>query len=370
MQLSAAEPKRKVTALRTPHGGIQPQTAVDREGTVHLLYFLGDAHRGDLYYVRSKDGTTFSDPIAVNSQPGSAIAVGNIRGAHLAVGKKGRVHVAWMGADKVAPRAPGDSTPMLYTRINDDGTTFEPQRNIIQSAVGLDGGGSVCADDAGNVYVAWHAPAPGTKGEENRRVWLARSADDGRTFGAEQAVSPSGTGACGCCGMRAYCDREGSVYLLYRSAGEKVNRDSYLLVSRDQGKSFQAENLSKWKVNICPMSSYSLAESGESVVAAWETNGQVFFARVDRGSVRHADPTEAPGVGRGRKYPVVAGNAHGETILVWTDGVGWNRGGGLAWQVFGKDGRPSIERGKAPGVPVWSLVTVFPRRDGGFSIIY
>jgi DNA-binding beta-propeller fold protein YncE len=43
---------------------------------------------------------------------------------------------------------------MLYARLDDAGTAFEPQRNLIQVAAGLDGGGSVAADQAGNVYVA------------------------------------------------------------------------------------------------------------------------------------------------------------------------------------------------------------------------
>jgi hypothetical protein len=188
----SAEPVTKVTVLRVPQEGLQPQTVVDRDGTVHLVYFRGDPHHGDLFYVRSRDGVAFPEPIPVNSRPGSAIAVGNIRGAHLAVGRGGRIHVAWMGADKAGPRAPGAATPMIYTRLNDAGTAFEPQRNVIQSAVGLDGGGSVCADGAGNVYVAWHAPEPGTKGEENRRVWLARSADDGQTFARGLPALPRG----------------------------------------------------------------------------------------------------------------------------------------------------------------------------------
>jgi hypothetical protein len=368
--IRAAEPAGKVTVLRVPQGGIQPQAAVDGEGTVHLVYFHGDPRHGDLFYVRSRDGTAFSNPIPVNSQSGSAIAVGNIRGAHLAVSKGGRVHVAWMGVGKAEPRAPGDAAPMLYTRLNDAGTAFEPQRNVIRSAVGLDGGGSVCADGAGNVYVAWHAPEPGAKGEENRRVWLARSTDGGRTFAPESAVSPAGTGACGCCGMRAFCDRKGTVYLLYRSAAEKVHRDAYLLVSRDHGASFRAEDLSPWEINACPMSSFVFAEGGGNVLAGWETNGQVSFVRVDPASGRHGEPIPAPGPVGGRKHPAVAANDRGESILVWTDGMGWSRGGGLSWQVFGQDGRPTAERGKAPGVPVWSLVAVFARPDGGFTVVY
>ena len=125
----------KVRTQRVPGSGIQPQVAVDGKGVVHLIYFRGQAGAGDVFYVHSTDaGRTFSRPLQVNRHPGSAIAVGNIRGAHLAIGKNGRIHVAWMGSDKAEPRGSGGGSPMLYTRLNDAATAFEPQRNIIQSA--------------------------------------------------------------------------------------------------------------------------------------------------------------------------------------------------------------------------------------------
>jgi len=260
---------------------------------------------------------------------------------------------------------------MLYTRMNDDRTGFEPQRNVDQFTVGLDGGGSVCADDAGNVYVTWHGLAPGNKGQESRRVWVARSTDEGKTFAREQPAFARATGACGCCAMRAFADRRGKVYLLYRSAQAGVNRDTYLLVSRNQGASFQGYDLHKWRIASCPMSSFALAESPRTVLAAWETNGQVYFSRIDRASGDRSAPVAAPGQTKFRKHPVVAGNADGEAILVWTEGMLWNRSGSLAWQVFDKDGRPTVEKGRATNrVPTWSLVAVFARPDGGFTIVY
>ena len=157
---------KAVKLVKTPDGGIQPQAIVDGKGVLHLLYFKGDPRAGDLFYVRRdarKSG--FTVPLRVNSQPGSAIAIGTIRGGQLALGKSGRVHSAWNGSGKALPKNQSGRNPMLYTRLNDAGTAFEPQRNVIQSAPGLDGGGSLAADGAGNVYVAWHAPAPGEKGQ-------------------------------------------------------------------------------------------------------------------------------------------------------------------------------------------------------------
>src|ERR1700731_3473431 len=97
----------QVKLLRVPNGGIQPQVAVDRMGTIHLIYFHGDPANGDVFYARvSKTEKKFSDPIGVNSIPGSAIAIGNIRGPQLAIGKNGRIHVVWNGSDKAVPKGP------------------------------------------------------------------------------------------------------------------------------------------------------------------------------------------------------------------------------------------------------------------------
>jgi hypothetical protein len=359
-----------VAVLRVPDRGIQPQVAVDAKGGVHLLYFKGEPGNGDIFYARSGDGIHFKPSLGVNSERGSAIATGNIRGAHLALGKNGRPHVAWNGSGKAAPKAPGGGTPMLYTRLDDAGTAFESQRNVIQSAPGLDGGGSVCADNAGNVYVFWHAPAPGKKGQTNRGVWVAISTDDGKTFAAEKPATDEQTGACGCCGMRAFADSKGTIYALYRGAKTLEQRDIYLLTSANKAKSFRCEDVGPWSVNICPMSSEAFAAGPEFAVAAWDTKGQIYFARIDLATGKRSAPIAVPGFGKDRKHPAVAVNANGETIVAWTEGMGWNQGGAVAWQVYGKDGTPTETRGRADGVPVWSLVAAFVRPDGRFAVMY
>ncbi len=140
----------EVRTVRVPAGGVQPQVVVSGD-LAHMVYLVGEPGRADVMYVRSSDeGRTFSAPVRVNSQAGSAVATGTIRGAHLAVGKAGRVHVAWNGPT------------MQYARWN--GKAFEPQRNLMQKTSGLDGGGSLAADAAGHVYVVWHGRAEGGEG--------------------------------------------------------------------------------------------------------------------------------------------------------------------------------------------------------------
>lgn len=73
-----------VTIVRPPSGGIQAQVAVDADGKAHVVYFAGEPAGGDLFYVTLATDGTFSAPRQVNSQPGSAIATGTVRGARLA----------------------------------------------------------------------------------------------------------------------------------------------------------------------------------------------------------------------------------------------------------------------------------------------
>src|SRR5262249_12967768 len=156
------------------------------------------------------------------------IAAGSIRGPQLAVGKNGRVHVAWDGMGKGATPARfegKEATPLLYTRLNDSATASEPERNLITYAYGLDGGSSVAADPLGNVYVAGRGRARGAKvGEAGGALFIARSTDDGKTFAREEPATSKKLGACACCGMRAFADEQGAVYILYRPATEKTER--------------------------------------------------------------------------------------------------------------------------------------------------
>ncbi len=352
-----------VTSIRVPNGGIQPQL-VERDGVIHLLYFSGDPANGSLFYTRSADyGQTFSKPLPVNDADSGAMAVGNIRGAQLAVGKGGRVHVAWNGV------APVGALPMYYTRLNDAGRAFEKPRNVIGKAFGLDGGGTLAADPAGNVFVFWHAPIPGQKGEQNRRVWMAKSVNEGRDFEPERMAFENPVGACGCCGMKAWADASG-VYVLFRSADQIVNRDIWLLRSTDQGKTFAGANVSHWNIGACVMSSEFFAGSGNGILAAWETEKQTWFAQVDPATGKVSEAIAAPGTPANRKFPVLATNRRGETLFAWTEGMAWKKPGTIGWQIYGNGGKPEGAAGTADGVPVWSFIAAFAKPDGNFVVVY
>jgi len=360
----------RVRVIPVPAGGLQPQAVVDERGGLHLIYFSGDPKGGDVWYQSAESVR----PVRANSQRGSAIAVGTIRGAQLALGKNGRVHVAWNGSGAAQPPGPVNpdsgkpGQPMLYARMNDDGTGFEPQRNLMLHSFGLDGGGSVAADSAGGVYVAWHgigeSEAAGKRGEARRAVWITQSQNDGRTFARETKAWTQATGACGCCGMKIFADGAGNVSVLYRSATEGVHRDIYLLSSSDRGRTFTGRLMGEWDINACPMSSMDIASNGRERVGTWENGGQVYWARLEGGT-----PLAAPGEGKGRKHPRIAIDGRGEVMLVWTEGTGWQKGGRLACQRYDREGRANGDIRDAGEIPAWSFGAAVALPGGEFAVV-
>jgi len=360
-----------VTVARTPDGGIQPQAVSGSDGSVHLIYFKGDPGAGDVFYVRKAAAEAeFHPPIRVNAQPGSAIALGNVRGAQLALGRNSRAHVAWMGGNGASRPKIGDVeiVPMLYSRLDDSGDGFERERNIITWAAGLDGGGTVAADSDGHVYVVWHAsPKPGPISEADRAVFVARSSDDGKTFERERQANSASTGACGCCGIRAFASG-GNCSILYRAANERT-RDMILLSSADHGVEFRAATLSQWATRMCPMSTSSLWRGASTLVAATETRGRISVCKIDPVTLK-VEGIELPDSTESQRHPVVVGNRKGETLVAWTEGVTWGKGGSFKWQLFDPDGKPSEVRGRSEGVPAWSLISACEDADDSFRIFF
>src|SRR5262249_49635534 len=147
---------------------------------------------------------------------------------------------------------------------------------------------------------------------DKRQVWLALSRDDGKTFARETAINTERTGACGCCGMRGFADSKGNAFFIYRTAKTNDQRDMFLLASADHAKTFRGGIVHKWKIDSCPMSSETFAEGPDGVYVAWDTEGQVYFAKTKARKGDVSDPIAAPGAGKDRKHPALAINGKGE----------------------------------------------------------
>lgn len=362
----------RVDVVRVPDNGVQPDVVVDAAGVIHLVFLAGPAGAADVYYTRSRDaGRSFDPTVRVNSQAGSAIATGTIRGAQVAVAGDGRVHVVWNGSTQAEPKPPArdgqkPGMPLLYARSVTDGTAFEPQRTLMTATRHLDGGSSVAAGPDGQVLVAWHGNAlDGPEGEPSRRVWLARSSDGGATFAREVPISPAETGACGCCGLRIAAAGT-DVHVLYRAARQMVHRDIHALRSSDGAHTFTAHEIDAWEIGACPMSSLAIVP-GRTTYYAWEHDGQVAFAGVGGPAVAPPAPNPHEASSR-RKHPRLAVGRGGAVLLAWAIGTGWNRGGAIGWQVF-VDGTSASAVQTREGLAVWSFPAVAAVGDR-FVVIY
>ncbi len=367
----------EVEILRMPHGGIQPRMEIGPTGTIHLIFFRGNAMGGNVFYSkRDPNAKDWSKPTRVNHLPDSAVAAGTIRGPQMALGRNERVHVAWMGSGKVA--TPGKKAgehpkhPMLYTRLTDEGNAFEPERDLLTWTAGLDGGGTVAADNQGHVYVAWHGrPEDSSTSEFGRVVYVTHSDDDGSSFKRETQANPRDTGACGCCGMRGFTDSMGRLHLLYRMANEAY-RDMGLLVSEDRGQSFSLRKVSEWPIQACPMSSASFGEGNSGVLVATETEGRVEARIVLRQSNELAMIPGILGDHRKGKHPSISTNREGSSIFAWSEDAGWKKGGKLRWQAFDIKGELVAESDDdvSPSIPEWSFAATATKPDGNFLLIY
>jgi hypothetical protein len=367
-----ADSAPRVRCERVPENGVQPQVLVDQAGTIHLVYLRGDPKACDVMNCRRPAGQAdFTSPMRVNSKPGSAIAIGTVRGAQLALGRNGRVHIVWNGSEQASSK-PSGSAPMLYSRLSDAGDTFEPQRDLMTSTTHLDGGGSVAADSQGRVYVVWHGhKKTGPQEEIDRGVFVAFSDDEGKTFTPERQVNPTETGVCGCCGLKAFADNKGELGILYRSANLIGNRDSILLLSTNYGASFTATVLGDWHVSTCPMSTHALGQGPAGLLGIWEKQGQIYFGSPLPGRASSLDPTAAAGNTGNRKHPAFAlDRTKGSPLVIaWTEGTGWEKGGSLVWECLDAKGA-QLASGRADGVPVWSFAAAFAEPDGSFTVLY
>ena len=350
-------PAGSVATLRMPEGGRMPRAVVDAEGTVHLVYVADGTDRGNLFHVTHGSGAPgWSEPQRVNSRALAVAGVGPIDGAQLAIGSDGRVHVVWLQSEPAR---------FVYTRSREDGSGFEPQRELSTGDEGdLEASPAVAVDHGGGVFAFWHA---GADEDARRSVYLTASRDGGTTFEPARRVSSDAEGACACCGLSAMSGPAADLNVAYRGAGDNVRRGQRLLTSTDAGRTFSDRLIDPWTLAACPVSTTTLAAGPGGPTVAWETEGQVYFADVDRLDAVRSPPGRAR---FRRKNPVVAVDPRGDTLLAWGDGPGFAFGGSLHWQVFDSAGRPLGEPGGGPEMILTGSVAAAVVQDDRFLVIY
>lgn len=358
--LLAASLHAQVQVDSLPEPGIQPQVAVTAEGTVHLVYLKGDPKACDIRHTMRRGGSgPWTAPVTVNSTPRSAIAIGTIRGAQIALGKDGSVQVIWNGSTDAGPNGAAQA-PLLHARLAPGATSFSLQQNLLGETTTLDGGASISANEKGRVAVVWHAAPPGKEDEKARLVWVRYSNDNGGTFTSPEPLNAGQPGVCACCSLRAHLAADGTLSVLYRAATAPTERGMWFITGKDGPTTLK--KLDDWRVAMCPMSSASLLTAGPNLLGAWESDGQIVTGTM-------GETTAPRKIGANRaKHPALARNAKGQTLVASVIGSGWAKAGTLRWDILDAHGKIT-ESGNGGELPVWSYAASYARPDGSFVVL-
>jgi hypothetical protein len=274
LPVSGAEPAVSLA----PHGR-QPRAAVSAAGVIAVVYGEGD----QVLCRTSTDGRGY----------GAATRVGEVR--QLLLGGRRGPQIAAAGSDFVVT-AIGKEGDLVSWRSGDGGRSWAGPTVVNDRAGSAREGLHGLAGGAGSVHVVWLDLRDG-----QTKVYRAASSDGGRTFGANRVVyaSPGGT-VCECCQPTVAADDGGAVAIMWRNLLAGM-RDMYLVRSSDRGRTFGAPTkLGKgsWPLQACPMDGGGVAASGGRVATVWRREDVVFAADPDA-------PEQA--LGRGRNAVVALG---------------------------------------------------------------
>ena len=249
--------------MATAWRGDPPDVAVAPDGTVYVAWTARAAEAGHattLYLSASRDGgRSFAPPVKVNDD-----ATVGVHGMHsLAVGRGGRVYLAWLdernlhqhhhespkagdsseGAKKASGGMHGEQNREVFFAASDDGgRTFSPNRRVASEACPCCQTALAVAGD-GRVHVGWRHVLPG----DLRHIAVASSEDGGETFNAPVVVSDDRWELRGCpvSGPALAAGEGGRLRVLWFTAGEAGRPGLYGSESSDGGHTFAPRRLLK-----------------------------------------------------------------------------------------------------------------------------
>ncbi len=277
----------------------QPQAAIGTDGSVHLVYGIGDT----VHYCRSPDGgITFGKAMQAFRVPN--MSLGMRRGPRV-VKTKNAVVVTAIGG-QIGKGRDGD---VLAWRSTDDGKTWQGPVRVNDTADSArEGLHAMASGENGSIWCVWLDLR-----DKKSEIYAAVSKDDGATWEANQCVyrSPDGS-VCECCHPSVIVNGN-SVHVMFRNS-IGGDRDMYITSSKDDGKSFtpgRKLGSGTWTLDACPMDGGMLASGPQGTLeTVWRRDGNVYTATGD------GSPEVLLGKGQ---QPWIAATSMG-SVIVWTVG--------------------------------------------------
>ena len=275
--------------VATAWRGDPPTIAVAPDHTVYVGWTArvesDSGHATDLNLSWSKDhGQTFSPAMKVNDDTKPAV-----HGMHsLALGNDGRIYLAWLDERNIAPVEMNDTKmdpgvkghhmesnrELFVASSGDGGNTFTPNQRVATNVCPCCKTALAIGPD-NRVYLSWRQVLPG----DLRHIAVNSSVDQGKTFSTPKIVSDDQWMIAGCpvSGPAISVAQDGSLRVLWFSAGKNGQTGLYSSISTDQGGSFLSRQLvSGGETQGTPV----LASYASRVRAIWasnEANSQKIF---------------------------------------------------------------------------------------------
>lgn len=275
--------------------GDPPTVAVAPDHTVFVGWTRVESESGhatDIYLSSSRDnGQTFGTAVKVNDDTKPAV-----HGMHsLAIGNDGRVYMAWLDERNIKPMAMKDtkldassaghhmeSNRELFFASSTDGRTFTPNQRVATNVCPCCKTALAINSD-GRLYVSWRQVLPG----DLRHIAVSSSPDKGKSFTSPVIVSDDQWVLAGCpvSGSTLSVDEQGTLSVLWYSAGTNGETGLYWCQSKDNGATFGARRLVT--AGLTKGTPVLLATNG-AFAGVWEGyesgKAKVLTARLDAGA--------------------------------------------------------------------------------------
>lgn len=269
--------------------GQMPAIALDKKGTVHLIYGSGDS----LLYSSSNDkGSSFSKPELIKVVDG--LAANATRGP--------KITVTMMGLNVIASTDAGNI--WSFTKSY-NGNWIKGNRVNDVDSVNLEGFADVTSDGNLKLFAVWLD----LRGNNRNKLYGSRSVDGGKTWSRNIKVyeSPDST-ICECCRVSAAM-KGNNVHIMFRNQ-LYGKRDLHLISSMDAGKTFgKAEKLGtgSWELKGCPMDGGSLTLTPDGKVqTVWRRVSKIYSCEPGKPEIE---------IGEGKNCTV--DNINGKNVFAW-----------------------------------------------------
>jgi hypothetical protein len=203
---------------------------------------------------------------------------------------------------------------ILFARSENRGTTFSEPLNLSRS-VGGDGKGrlskelwhngslDIAAGNDGAIYAVWT--------EYEGALWLARSADGGRSFSDPRKITGDGARPARAPSLALALD--GTLYLAW-TLGEDPAADIHVAKSTDGGASFGAARIVAASKTFSDAPKLVVGPRG-TLHLVYAEKDRIRYTRSEDGAQTFEPPREISNPGAA--YPALSLDAHGNPYVIW-----------------------------------------------------